>query len=162
MLPAALKPGFEKFRRGLPQRARSDLDQLTLRLSSLKGPGAGGNYLAFFTNIIARAAPALRPEESKALAFYALCVLCDPLARQSVLRAGAQLGTFGMLSMSSGGSTQDLMQATQQMQETQMSFNLQYLMLQENMQNESQQYSVVNETMTHREGMVRGILANLK
>jgi hypothetical protein len=161
-LPAALKPGFEKFRRGLTQRARSDLDQLALRLGSLKGPGAGGNYLAFFTNAIARAVPDSRPEESMALAFYALCVWCDPTARHSVLGTGAQPGTFGTPSMSSGGSTQDLMQATQQMQETQMSFNLQYLMLQANVQDDSPQYFVLNQIMKRKYQTVRGVLANLK
>ena len=35
-----------------------------------------------------------------------------------------------------------LMAATQQMQETQMSFNLQYLRLQEQMQNENRQYAM--------------------
>ena len=63
---------------------------------------------------------------------------------------------------SSGSSSSDLMQATQQMQEMQMSFNLQYLQLQEQMQNDSRQYTVLSNVLKSRYDTMKGILANLK
>jgi hypothetical protein len=66
------------------------------------------------------------------------------------------------LAGSGASSTQDLMNATQQMQEEQMSFNLQYLMLAENMQNDQRQYTALSNIMKARYDTMKGILANLK
>ena len=124
MLQLRLKHSFEKFRRELSPSARSDLDRLALRLILLKGPEViGGDYLTCCTKVLRRAAPNFSPEECKALAFYAVCTRYDP---------------------SVWSSSASLMAATQQMQETQMSFNMQYLMLQENMQNESRQLTCLS------------------
>jgi hypothetical protein len=54
------------------------------------------------------------------------------------------------------------MSATQQMQETQMSFNLQYLMFQEQMQNDSREYTCLSNVMKCRYETNKGILANLR
>ncbi len=66
------------------------------------------------------------------------------------------------LADSGANSTQNLMTATQQMQETQMSFNLQYLMLQESMQNDSRQFTALSNVMKSRLDTMKGVLGNLK
>jgi len=68
----------------------------------------------------------------------------------------------GVSSRRSSGSSTDLMQATQQMQQTQMSFNLQYLQLQEQMQNDSRQYTVLSNVLKSRYDTMKRILANMK
>jgi len=73
-----------------------------------------------------------------------------------------KVASVGKLAASSGTSPSDLMQATQQMQEMQMSFNLQYLQLQEQMQNDSRQYTVLSTVMKTRYDTMKAILANLK
>jgi hypothetical protein len=147
MLPPALKFGFEKFRRGLSSSARSDLDRLVLRLSALKV--SGGDYLTCFTTALARAAPGLTSEECRALAFYGVCAL---LSSQSL----------GILAADDSVDGETLMGATQQMQEAQMSFNLQYLMLQEGVQNYTRKYTCLSNLMKGRYDVHKGALASLK
>jgi hypothetical protein len=64
---------------------------------------------------------------------------------------------------SSGGSnsTAQLMQATQQMQEMQMSFNLQYLQLQNQMQNENRQYTSISNIMKTKHDTVKNTISNI-
>jgi hypothetical protein len=147
MLPPALKFGFEKFRRGLSSSARSDLDRLALRLSTLKV--VGGDYLTCFTTALARAAPGLSSEERGALAFYGVCALL-----------GAP--SLGIIAADNSADGEGLLGATQQMQEAQMSFNMQYLMLQEAMQNDARNYTCLSNLMKGRYGIYKGVLANLK
>jgi len=67
------------------------------------------------------------------------------------------------VSQASGGSSQaQLMQATQNMQETQMSFNLQYLGLQNQMQNENRQFTMVSNIMKTKENTVRNSIGNIR
>ena len=73
-----------------------------------------------------------------------------------------KVASVGKLAASSGTSSSALMQATQQMQEMQMSFNLQYLQLQESMQNDSRQYTALSNVLKTRYDTMKGILANLK
>jgi hypothetical protein len=142
LLQLPLKLSFEKFRRELSPSARSDLDRLAQRLNLLKGPEVKrGDYLAGFTKVLRAAAPAFSQEECTALAFYAVCTRCDP---------------------SVWPSSASLMAATQQMQETQMSFNMQYLMLQENMQNDSPQFSCLSNLMKTKFNTMKGVLANIR
>ena len=47
----------------------------------------------------------------------------------------------------SGGDTSALLQATKEMQEMNMSFNLQYLNLQKNMQDENRQFTMISNIM---------------
>ena len=69
----------------------------------------------------------------------------------------------GFLNQVAQGTAQgSLMSATQQMQETQMSFNLQYLMLQENMQNDSREYTVLSNVMKSSFDALKGMLSNLR
>ena len=55
-----------------------------------------------------------------------------------------------------------MMLATQQMQELNQNFNMQYLMLQEKMQQESRQFTVVSNVMKVKHDTARNALSNLK
>ncbi len=69
----------------------------------------------------------------------------------------------GSLNASSGGNSEaQLMAATQQMQETQMSFNLQYLQLQEQMQRENQQYTAVSNILKTKHDTVKNAINNIR
>ena len=59
-------------------------------------------------------------------------------------------------------SQSSLMQATQQMQEEQMSFNLQYLGLQNQMQNENRQFTMVSNIMKTKHDTVRNSISNIR
>jgi len=52
--------------------------------------------------------------------------------------------------------------AAQQMQETQMSFNLQYLQLQNQMQNENRQYTAVSNIMKTKHDTVKNSISNIR
>ncbi len=152
MLPPMLKSRFEKCRTELAPWARSDLDRLAVKLNMLKRPNvSGGDYLTSFTRVLVLTAPALSSEECEALAFYALCALC-----------AASTGTDPLVSSAGSDTSGQLMQATQQMQEQQMSFNLQYLMLQNNMQNENRQFSMVSNIMKTKRDTVKNSISNIK
>jgi hypothetical protein len=62
-----------------------------------------------------------------------------------------------------GGSAQDqLRNATQQMQETQMSFNLQYLQLQSWMQHENRSYTAISNIMKTKHETVKNSISNVR
>jgi len=88
-------------------------------------------------------------------------------AEQVVKAAGAlktpRTGSGAMAGQASGSSsTSDLLAATQQMQEMQMSFNLQYLQLQEQMQNENRQFTMVSNIMKTKHDTVKESIANIR
>jgi hypothetical protein len=60
------------------------------------------------------------------------------------------------------GAVSQLLAATQQMQETQMSFNLQYLQLQETMQNENRQYTAVSNILKTKHDTVKNSIGNIR
>jgi hypothetical protein len=152
MLPPALKSRFEECRRELSPWARSDLDRLAVKLNMLKGPNfSSGDYLTSFTRVLVLTTPALSSEECKALAFYALCALC-----------AASTGTGPLVSSAGSDTSGQLMQATQNMQETQMSFNLQYLQLQDSMQNENRQFTMVSNIMKTKHDTVKNSISNIR
>jgi hypothetical protein len=62
----------------------------------------------------------------------------------------------------SSNAVASLLAATQQMQETQMSFNLQYLQLQETMQNENRQYTMVSNIMKTKHDTVKNSIGNIR
>jgi hypothetical protein len=66
------------------------------------------------------------------------------------------------LAAQKGTSQSELMQATKNMQETQMSFNLQYLQLQNSMQNENRQFTMVSNIMKTKHDTVKNIISNIK
>jgi hypothetical protein len=55
-----------------------------------------------------------------------------------------------------------LLAATKQMQETQMSFNLQYLQLQSQMQNENRSYTAISNIMTTKHDTVKNSISNIR
>ena len=59
-------------------------------------------------------------------------------------------------------SQSSLLQATQQMQETQMSFNLQYLQLQNQMQNENRELTMVSNIMKTKLDTMKNSIANIR
>ena len=58
--------------------------------------------------------------------------------------------------------TADLLAATQEMQEMQMSFNLQYLQLQSQMQNENRAYTAVSNIMKTKHDTVKNSISNIR
>src|SRR5271165_2036042 len=89
-----------------------------------------------------------------------LSVLYSSLSKKAeqVSNAASALKSSG----ASSSSMNQLMQATQQMQEMQMSFNLQYLQLQQQMQQESRQYTEVSNIMKSRHDTVKNAISNMK
>ena len=62
-----------------------------------------------------------------------------------------------------GSNSQDqLMAATKNMQETQMSFNLQYLQLQNSMQIENRQFTMVSNIMKTKHDTVKNSISNVR
>ena len=55
-----------------------------------------------------------------------------------------------------------LLLATKQMQETQMSFNLQYLQLQSQMQNENRQFTMISNIMKTKHETVKNTISNIR
>jgi predicted AlkP superfamily phosphohydrolase/phosphomutase len=56
----------------------------------------------------------------------------------------------------------DLKQSLQSLQETQMSFNLQYLQLQNSMQNENRQFTMVSNIMKTKHDTVKNSISNIR
>ncbi|MCC6810406.1 MAG: hypothetical protein IT381_23445 [Deltaproteobacteria bacterium] len=74
---------------------------------------------------------------------------------------GAQGG--GAIGAAAGGGGQDqLLNATKQMQETQMSFNLQYLQLQSQMQHENRSYTAISNIMKTKHDTVKNSISNVR
>ena len=59
-------------------------------------------------------------------------------------------------------SQAQIMEATKQMQEAQMSFNLQYLQLQQAMQNENRQFTAVSNIMKTKHDTVKNSISNVR
>jgi hypothetical protein len=65
---------------------------------------------------------------------------------------------------SAGGESSQagLMAATQSMQELQMSFNMQYLQLQDSMQNDNRQFTMVSNIMKTKHDTVKNTISNIR
>ena len=75
---------------------------------------------------------------------------------------GREVADFLAL-VAAGNSSQDrLLAATKQMHETQMSFNLQYLQLQSQMQRESRSYTSVSNIMKTKHDTVKNSIGNIR
>ncbi|MEO5773344.1 MAG: hypothetical protein ABIQ32_04405 [Sphingomicrobium sp.] len=61
-----------------------------------------------------------------------------------------------------GGGQDQLLGATKAMQETQMSFNLQYLQLQSQMQHENRSYTAVSNIMKTKHDTVKNSISNIR
>lgn len=129
---------FENCRRELSLPARSSLDRLAARLATLKPHGR--DVLTPWTKVIGRSAPGLTNEECRALAVYALCALA---------------------AASRGDGSRELIAATPDMQETEMSFNLQYLQLQNMLQDESRAFTAISNIMKTKHGTVKNSISNI-
>ena len=65
--------------------------------------------------------------------------------------------------VAAGNSSQDqLLAATKHMQETQMSFNLQYLQLQSQMQHENRSYTAISNIMKTKHDTVKNSISNVR
>jgi hypothetical protein len=89
----------------------------------------------------------MQMSEEQAKIFSALSKKVDDLSKLA-----AQKGT----------SQAELMQATKNLQETQMSFNLQYLQLQNSMQNENRQFTMVSNIMKTKHDTVKNAISNIR
>jgi septal ring factor EnvC (AmiA/AmiB activator) len=71
--------------------------------------------------------------------------------------------SYNNINATASGQTQSqLLDATKQMQETQMSFNLQYLQLQSQMQNENRSYTAVSNIMKTKHDTVKNSISNIR
>lgn len=61
-----------------------------------------------------------------------------------------------------GGARDHLLESTKPIQETQMSFNLQYLQLQNQMQNENRQFTMVSNIMKTKHDTVKNSISNIR
>jgi hypothetical protein len=104
---------------------------------------------------------------AREMAIYSeLSKLYDALSKKAAevgkLGEGASVGKSAM-GAAGGSSGQDqLLQATKQMQETQMSFNLQYLQLQSQMQNENRSYTAVSNVLKTKHDTVKNSINNIR
>lgn len=75
-------------------------------------------------------------------------------------------GTSGAMTGASGTSTgnaqQDMMNQTKEMQEMQMSFSMQYLQLQDKMQNENRQYTTISNVMKTKHDTAKATINNVR
>lgn len=60
------------------------------------------------------------------------------------------------------GAQDQLLNATKQMQETQMSFNLQYLQLQSQMQHENRSYTAISNILKAKHDTVKNSISNVR
>lgn len=77
---------------------------------------------------------------------------------------GGAAGSSGAIggAAGDGGGQDQLLAATGNMQETQMSFNLQYLQLQSAMQNENRQFTTVSNIMKTKHDTVKNSISNIR
>jgi len=76
---------------------------------------------------------------------------------------GSSMGSNSAIGSASGGDSQGaLLNATKAMQETQMSFNLQYLQLQSQMQSENRSYTAVSNIMKTKHDTVKNSISNVR
>jgi hypothetical protein len=121
---------------------RADLDKLTSHVrQGLFAAPMRGNLLNSAIQLVSRTIPGLSPTEATSLAEYALS---------------------GMAAAEGGGGQSALMAATRSMQETQMSFNLQYLQLQSQMQHENRSYTAISNIMKTKHDTVKNSIGNIR
>lgn len=113
------------------------------------------NLLGATATIVSGSIPGLLPQEAASLAEYVL----GGIAAGGAMGAG---NTSGAIAGAGGDSSQALLAATQSMQETQMSFNLQYLQLQSQMQEENRSYTAVSNIMKTKHDTVKNSIGNIR
>lgn len=75
---------------------------------------------------------------------------------------GGSMGNSNPISSAGGDGQGQLMAATRHMQETQMSFNLQYLQLQSQMQHENRSYTAISNIMKTKHDTVKNSIGNVR
>jgi L-cysteine desulfidase len=73
-----------------------------------------------------------------------------------------RINSVSKLAAQKSTSLGELSQAVKNMQETQMSYNLQYLQLQNAMQNENRQYTMVSNIMKTKNDTVKNSISNIR
>ena len=125
----------------LPVRQVSELDRLARRVKSgLFANLQAGRLFESAQTLVHEEMPGLPQAQSRALAWYCLNEIVSEGAAESA----------------------DLQNRTMQMQETQMSFNLQYLQLQSQMQSENQNYTELSNIMKNMDDTEKNTVGNLK
>jgi hypothetical protein len=71
-------------------------------------------------------------------------------------------GAGGQAGGAAGGASGSMMDQAKQMQEMQMSFSMQYLTLQEKMQNENRQYTTVSNVLKTKHDTVKNSINNVR
>ncbi|HUI34995.1 MAG TPA: hypothetical protein VLX67_05700 [Stellaceae bacterium] len=142
---------FSQFRSNLPPQQRDTLDSLALQLLVALRKPFPVPLLPAWTRQIQQRAPQLAPNECEALAFYAIAAIAN----------GAVDASSGRTQGPSSGSPVSVTHANQAMQETQMSFNLQYLQLQNTMQQDNRQYTAISNIMKTKHDTVKNTISNI-
>jgi hypothetical protein len=111
--------------------------------------------------VLMRLLPGLSPREIEVLTDY---VSSDPsIGGAAGTGASTDMGGNTPIGSAAGGNgQQQLLAATKQMQETQMSFNLQYLQLQSQMQNENRQYTAISNIMKTKHDTVKNSIGSVR
>jgi hypothetical protein len=156
----------------LPPEQVADLDRISHSIRSrLFSQPLWGNLLEAATRIVNGMIPGLSPSESETIAEYALSEIASEGAAMGSgaggMGTGANAGGIGggsdAIGAATGGDSQSqLFSATKQMQETQMSFNLQYLQLQSQMQDENRSYTAVSNIMKTKHDTVKNSISNVR
>ena len=138
---------FVEFRNSLAPSDRSVLDALAAKLLAVNRVRQAPRPDLEWPIWIREAGPFLTTAECGVLAVYAI----------GAIGAGAIL-----TGVANPGPGDGLLEATRQMQETQMSFNLQYLQLQSEMQNENRQFTMVSNIMKTKHDTVKNTISNIR
>lgn len=140
---------------------QTTLDQLTgVVKQQLFAKPWKGSLLGAATEIVSKTVPGLSKPDAQTLAEYTLGgIATGGSAAGGVSGAG---GTTPIGSAAGGGGQDQLLNATKQMQETQMSFNLQYLQLQSQMQSENRSYTAVSNIMRTKHDVVKNSINNVR
>src|SRR6266849_4608514 len=135
----------QKVRSQLSAEYRNELDQLTVQMrKQLFAALPRVNLLASARQIMRQIIPGLTSAEATSLTRYTLG------------------GIGGGGAAASGSSETGPMHTTKSMQETQMSFNLQYLQLQSQMQSESRTFTAISNIMKTKHDTVKNSISNVR
>lgn len=85
----------------------------------------------------------------------------DEKQKEIVIKIKKLEGVYDSINVQSASQAQ-LLNATKQMQETQMSFNLQYLQLQSQMQHENRSYTAISNIMKTKHDTVKNSISNVR
>ena len=85
----------------------------------------------------------------------------DEKQKEVVIKIKKLEGVYDSINVQSTSQAQ-LLNATKQMQETQMSFNLQYLQLQSQMQHENRSYTAISNIMKTKHDTVKNSISNVR